>query len=513
MLKLFVACGLLSFLCFGSVKAQSFDTLSVKEDYDRLNARLVEIYDPCGVSTDRDHLVFGDGMSHVLDGYITMYQTTGDKAYLYKFVLQSLCMLENRHDLVGISKEARWGDLPYEDGNIVGAFAHFVFFIEKQDSVIKKMPLYAFDGIKNNALGATFETFGDFSKWLGQRVDETIEWYVVNQYWDDRYGFLAKPNSNEALILNKQIGFARAVFYMELAFPKSLYTGKAMIIANLMKGNIAFHDRKKRIRYNQPVLQLTDDNAYWWYHYGWSLIYKEYKRLGLFKTWNPSYEIFTSHAEDMSHGAVVLYLPMDFYKNSSNSPFTATDMLRFRNTFVKNVYDGTGGFYNTLRKTDGSISDNRCSTDCPHSYHAMTALMYMPYAEFDSVLPTERGVYPIVMDFYRKNVANSSTQPKNYCCGMNKGHAEVVQAQWKREAVNLTLYKRKLVYSQNFHAKNTLVIAPENGGAKAYADPIITTDEFTVEPGVKTQLSAGNEIILRSGTHFKSGSEVHLIIK
>lgn len=491
-------------------QAQMYDSLSIKEDYDRLNARLVEIYNPCGVSTEKDHLVFGDGMSHVLDGYITMYQTTGDKAYLYKFMLQALCMLENRHDIVGINSEARWGDLPYEDGYIVGAFAHFVYFIEKQDTLLQNATLFPFQELKENSFGVKFERFGDFSQWLGARVNETLKWYISNNFWNDQYGFLEKANSDEALILNKQIGFARAVFYMELSDPKSQFKGKSLIIANLMKGNVAFQDRSKRVKYNRPVLQLSDENAYYWYHSGWCLIHKEYKRFGIFKVMEPSYEIYTRHFEDMSHGAVVLYLPMDFYRNSPQSPFTTIDMIRFRNTFVKNIYDGKAGFYNTVNKTDGSISDNRCSTDCPHNFHAMTALMYMPYADFDSHFAHEKGVYPIVMDFYRENVANSSSLPKNYCCGMNKGHAEVVQAQWQREDFNLSLFNRKVVYSQNFNAKNNLFIAPENSLGKSYAEPIITEKEFTIEPGVTSELSAGKEIRIKAGTHFKPGSSVHI---
>ena len=85
---------------FRMLPAQNYSTIPVKEEYDLFNTLRVNSasYNPCTVPPNDDAGAFGDGMSKVLEGYITMYKATGDKAYLYKFVHQSLCMVENRHD-------------------------------------------------------------------------------------------------------------------------------------------------------------------------------------------------------------------------------------------------------------------------------------------------------------------------------------------------------------------------------------------------------------------------------
>lgn len=491
-------------------QAQMYDSLSIKEDYDRLNARLVEIYNPCGISTDNDHTVFGDGMSHLMDGYITMYKTTGDKAYLYKFMLQSLCILENRHDLAGIGLEPRWGDLTYEDGYIVGVMAHFVHFIESEDTLLREMNVYPFPEIQGNAFGIKINTFGDFTAWLSSKVQETVDWFIANDQWSEAFGLKDYPNSNEAMVINKQIGFARALLYIGLTENNKEYLRKSKVITDLWQGNVSFHDFCARKRYNAPVFYLDKNDAYWWYHYGWTVHLDKCKKKRKGTHESPSYNVYTTNYEDISHGAVVLYLPIDHFRHDPNSPFSLLDMQRFRNTFVKNIYDGKGGFYNTVKGNDGPISDNKCRKDCPHNYHEMKALMYMPYADFDYLAPNEMGVYSIIMDFYSSHVANKFSIPKGYCCGMNKGHAEVVQAQWQREKVNLTLMNRKVVYSQNFNAKNNLFIAPEKSVGKSYAEPIITEKEFTIEAGVTSELTAGKEIRIKAGTHFKPGSSVHI---
>lgn len=85
--------------------------LPLKEEYDIYNSHRITIeYNPCLKNIDTDGPDFGDGMAKVLEGYISMFEATGDKAYLNKFVLQSLCIMENRHDFNAppSHNEPRW---------------------------------------------------------------------------------------------------------------------------------------------------------------------------------------------------------------------------------------------------------------------------------------------------------------------------------------------------------------------------------------------------------------------
>ena len=113
-----------------SFLSQMYSSLQTKEEYDLFNNSEVNRFKPCLVSPENDQNNFGDGMAYMLEGYITMYKTTGDKGYLYKFLIQSLCIMENRHDIAGVNSDPRWSDAMYHDGNIIGSMAHFVHFIK-----------------------------------------------------------------------------------------------------------------------------------------------------------------------------------------------------------------------------------------------------------------------------------------------------------------------------------------------------------------------------------------------
>ena len=114
---------LVALSCF-QINTQS-QSLPLKEEYDTYNHHRVtstfynnaipptlDTYNPCYKDFQSDATIFGDGMAKVLEGYIVMFEATGDKAYLNKFVLQSLCIMENRHDFNTpfCKNEPRWVD-------------------------------------------------------------------------------------------------------------------------------------------------------------------------------------------------------------------------------------------------------------------------------------------------------------------------------------------------------------------------------------------------------------------
>lgn len=491
-----------------SVTLSQQEPLPIKEDYDRFNKELVRRYNPCGISLEKDQTVFGDGMSHILDGYFTMFETTGDKDYIYKFILQTLCILENRHDIAGISNDPIWGELTYEDGYIIGSMARVAYALRTTDK-LKDEPLYPFPGITENSFNVQFQSAGQFGQWLSKQLTVTLDWYISKGYWNEYTGFLELPSDTSGMVVNKQIGYARAALYIGLMDNREDLLDKAHRVAALYKEPVIFRDKWARKRYNAPMLLLNDKDAYWLYHYGWTIPYRQ-------KWWqlrpNPSFKTYTYDYEDISHGAVVYYLPIDHLKLGITPFFDSIDFRRMRNTFVRNIYDGKNGFYNAMNGVDSPISDMKCTGNCPHNYHALKALMYSPFVPYDTCYPTEKGIYSILMDYYKAEILPSQSLPSGYCCGMNKGHAELVQQQWNKEKVNLVLGKRVLVYDQDFYAKGKLTIDPTSSEQSSYAEPSIEAPVWQVKPGVKTTIQSNYAVHLKPGVHFSPGSQVKVSV-
>lgn len=495
-----------------SASAQNYADLQVKEEYDFYNSDQINNYQPCVTNANDDQDAYGDGMSYILEGYITMYKTTGDKGYLYKFLIQSLCMMENRHDIAGVNNDPRWSESMYHDGYIIGSMAHFVHFIELEEPGLQNLAIHPFPEITNSVFSFNFNTFGQYATWLSARVDETLFWFINNGYWDNGFAMRQDPEHHYAAAINMQIGFARAFLFNGLSTSYSPHLQKAAIIGNLFKNNVDVSDECEGVYYNSPAIRLNaTNNSYWWYHAGWKVYVRKCFWKGEWFNEIDDYDEFVQFKEDISHGSIVSLLPLDYYNHQPSSSFNQTDMLRFRNTFAKNIYDDNSGFYNSM---DGSDNPVYGCNGCPHNFYKFSVLNYMPFQRFDN-LGTATNVYNIIMDFYATNIANTTTIPSGYCCDMNNGHAEVVKAQWEHECVNLTLYNREVVYDQDFFVKNTLSIEPEATLGNSYTEPIIATPTFTVKSGINAEFMAGESIVLKPGTHIEPGigsSKVHLFI-
>lgn len=331
-----------------SLAGQNYNTIPAKEEFDLYNDIRVfnTSYNPCTANPNNDAEIFGDGMSKVLEGYIVMYKATGDKAYLYKFVHQSLCITENRHDFnpSATNNEPIWSFDPqmYLDGYIIAAFSRFIYLVKNEIPTLFNEPIYQFDELLPanyapntcfcNKFGITFSTFGQYANWLQDRVGETLWWYLTNGYWSNDWGMLQVPGSNATgAAINMQVGFGRVLLFIGLTTGEQSFLDKAETIANLYKSHVFFYDICENKFYNADVLRLTNDNAYWWYHSGWSRLRKD-----CFPFFNvPKYSGFVAFIEDISHGGIVTWLPLDFCKFQPNTPFSINDMIRFRNTFSK----------------------------------------------------------------------------------------------------------------------------------------------------------------------------------
>ncbi|MDD3860778.1 MAG: hypothetical protein PHW83_11310, partial [Bacteroidales bacterium] len=329
--------------------SQQYDTLRIKEDYDYYSEYLVfNNYKLCTLHPDKDWNTFGDGVSKILDGYIDLYLTTKDKAYLYKFVHQSLCMIENRNDInpEASTKTPKWTETPlstYTDGYIIGTFSRFVHLIKVLEPELIELELYQFDEINPdlyepntcncNYTNQKFNTFGEYAQWLEDRTRETLDYFVYRGLWDDKKGVL---QTSGELVINMQTGFARCLLYTGLSTGNEDYLRMADTIASLYKSQVKFHDRCTKQRYNSPVLRYdSNKDSYWWYHSGWSLSYRECGRSLFIKV--PNYLAFTEYVEDINHGTIVMMYPYEYYQFGKGKYFDETDMIRFKNTFKNNI--------------------------------------------------------------------------------------------------------------------------------------------------------------------------------
>ncbi len=516
----------------GTLSAQTYDSLCVKEDYDFYTENVVfNGYKLCTLHPDKDWNIFGDGVSKVIDGYIDVYLATKDKAYLYKFVHQSLCIIENRNDInpEATAKTPKWSESTsstYVDGYVIGSLARFVHLVKVLEPELMNVELYQFDELNPdlyepnscncNYTGIRFKTFGEYAQWLEDRVRETLDFFVYGGLWDYETG-MQQPGG--ALIINMQTGFARCLLFTGLSSTNKEYLRMADTIASLHKSIVSLNDKCTNQKYKAPVLRLNkENNSYWWYHAGWRILYRECAKSLFIKV--ASYNSFTEYMEDVSHGTIVMTFPYEYYKYRNGNFFTSTDMLRFRNTFIYNLYDN--GKYNI--GVDGSngttYPESRYDAEQLNAIRQTSALGFANWADFDfGPISSEPQAYNIVMNDYIKLLCNKTEVPKWYGGQKSMGHAQIVAQQWKRETYNLSLYNRDMVYDQDFYAPGKLVIDPKynrpkiNTDKKPFAHPKTFVDggqydRFVIEPGVKVNLSSKESVHIKQGFYAKKGSEL-----
>lgn len=516
--------------------AQSNATYSIKEQYDKRQNTFIEngSYNPCNVGSVPKDIsdLYGDGMSYVLESYIRMYETTKDKAYLIKFILDAICMHEHRRDVLGIDSDPTWGCKSccngqicmYHDGLIIWPMSHFVHQVIIEEPSLYSLPLPQITNTKitNNLFGATFNTYGDFAQWLRIRTEQTLDWYTYGNsgngfanYWGDdtRCYIPTTDHTDRALVINMQAGFASALFYLGITDPNTDYLHKAVQIAKAYKGTyIEKHPDIFNLclfpsSHTYPVMDLQSNNSYVWKTNGWREItcndYKEGK----------------NDYEDISHAIQGLIYPRAIHNRlESNSVvlFDDNDMTRFRNTFSFNIYAGnSSGCPHFHSGIDGDDIVNYNSGFNGLDALKIRALSWMPFYKYDSY-SSAPDVYDIVMSYYVCDILNNIN---NIESGMDfYGLSEVVAAQWDKECVNLTLYSRDVIYNQDFVVKNKLVVAPQQNdnvhqiGEDPFAEPKTfvdngSKDRFVVEAGVTVNMVAGESIELLPGFETRLGSD------
>jgi hypothetical protein len=478
----------------------------------------------------------GDRASYIMTSYMRMYKTTKDKAYLIKFI--NLCLKVQSLKMENNQSNNPPGDAPiwaneasmYHNGLILAPMAEFIHLVKIDDPGLQTLEFPV--NLINNA---NLSTYLDFAGWLKSLVAATLN-YMIDYYWiDDSRAFakglvdhddLDKETANE---INQQSAFGVAMFYLGHAYPNEFLTGshyylhKADAMAQLYQTTINLDDDCACVSYLSKIFHLPSTNAYWWYDYGWRVTYYG---CGLADcepyighSNQPKCDEYQEYLEDISHGILTLFFPRVVYEYSFSSSITLDDMTYWRNTFAKNIYDGSGNFRNNVMGTNDQQYLGHNLNDL-----RWRVLGWMPFYKYDDYDSSPIPLYDIVMNYYANGVPGDQySSTLNYPVvnlqdGLDYlGLSEVVSAQWDKECINLTLYNRDVVYDQDFVVNGNLTVAPRqntndvNYTTTPFADPQTfidsgPLDRFIVESGITVNMTAGNSIELLPGFEAKAGS-------
>ena len=505
-------------------------TFKVKEQFDFLQPQIHGINSYADFNTLPPAITnqgnLGDGISRIIDSYLTMYQVTDDKAYLIKFIQECILIERVRNDYTeqGAPKWTKpennnTSEELYHNGCILMPMAKFVYII-KSNSSIYNAPLYQTSDLQSFSLH--FPTYGSFATWLSNRVDESLFSLILNNWSTE--GFMDHGNSVE--IINKQSDLAASLLYMGLANNNSGYISKSITISNKYHSQVGFTDQcPTTISYNAPVFQQNNFNSYWWYLHGWRIPTRDCM------SWEPPYyafwdvpklSVYVDAIEDMSHAVQTLVFPFSAYETGNH--FSESEMIKFHNTFTKHLWHDSE-FHNNVAGTDDHFWQNGIRMDDrPPGFFKYRALNYMPLWKFDGLTGSNNNVYYIIMPFYGSHVYEKSLSDMSQdgvvdfsSASLLWGISEVAKAQWQKEScLNLTLYNRDLVYNQNFSAKNKLIVTPMANdyyhtiNQVAFAEPNFTSNEFIVRSGVSCTMTAG-DIISLDDFEAEFGSEFEAI--
>lgn len=509
--KKILLAGILLLLSNCILFSQSNVSLLIKEDCDHYQYLLHDKFPVCDSNLLSDSSDYGNKFAYLLESNLDMFELSFDKGYLYQFIEISLCMLENRRDVFSSSSSFPiWSFSVYENGNIIGAFSRFVFVVNSNN--LNSELLSQFPFIANNFFGEEFSTFGSYASWIQDRCGETIWYYLTNGFWSNSQGIKKSPGEEYGGDINMQSGFARALLYVGLCSGEESFLLKASIIESLILGSVSIDDGCEDYEETLPVLQLDSiTNAYGWYHSGWHL--SEHDCLWALNTHDKGG--YFQYQEDISHGAIVMNMVMDFYNYHNGTDLTEVDMERFKNMFTQKIYLSPGKFANSVFGTMGPIyfNDNQPTDYFDTSFYKVRALHYAPLSAFDGGNDTSNNVdvYDIIMNLYLTDYANWDTLP--YTPLDNWGHAKVVKMQWDNSCPDLHLYRRQIVYDQDFWSKGDLII---NGIDErvdyTFMHPTnFESPVFEIVSGVSSAISSSQEVDLQN-FHAKEGSDVHIFV-
>jgi hypothetical protein len=517
MKKTFLFC-IFGFLASVLGHAQDYAQYKIKEHYDKLHQDfLYSKYQPYDLSLNNTQAVIADnicdGWSYILESEIQMYKVTHDKGYLVRFANEAINAMEKRGDQMGYSSDPVWAATGpiYQNGLIIWPMAHFWFLIKKEEPALQSFVVPQSDKIASNTFGENFTTLEDIAKWLHDKAEGTLDFITYNStgQWRDNdvcYTRVMSPDNNEnAISLNEQFCIANSLLYFGMTDPNDDYIIKARAISDNAIGTYRKRDCNTLFFHNENIEgDFLMNNTLIWHSNGWLKI----------DCGSEQYEDY----EDVGHAVQVLTFVHSLYNTSSYhtiNDFGLSEMIQLRNMFMQNVWINTVDIECPPSFHAGIDGDD--VIESAHQYDGINnilakwrVLSFMPFYLFDQY-SNGYDLYDVDMAFYKCAVYDDDSSFLIYSGGSDlNGISDVVAAQWDKECVNLSLYKRDVVYDQDFNVKNILTVEPESNSqyntANSFADPIIQTSTFTIEPNVTSNMVAGEEIILKPGFSALSGS-------
>ena len=419
-------------------------------------------------------------------------------------------------------------------------------------------------------------TYGALGSWFRDRVNESLTYHWTNYWRDDEGFLYLKLDGGDIKTLSEQCDGFTYYGGLTGVNQHSPLTVAAMYLAAIdpstplktIPQKIAYFYFKYIPIYKDDdcnpldinigvdaecelfqVMQLNQPyNAYWWFDNGWSNFGEgnsihsrsSCKDEPLGGKCRRECSDLTKYVEDFGHADYMMEFPIHAIPFLGQY-FNQDEMIRWKNTFTKLIWDPYHpegpGFHTLVNGTDTyNGTDSECCNgdfNCPCFFSI--PLMFAPLSKFDYDFdPSDpQGIYPkvynIVMDYY-EDVMEPAIITNYWRMGSRPiyGQARTTAAQWDKECTNNTLYNRDVVYDQDFFAKNILTIAPRqttdvfytkdnSGNPSPFADPETFTDggpkdRFIIESGTTVNMTAGERIVVKSGSSAKLGSKFHAYI-
>jgi hypothetical protein len=271
------------------------------------------------------------------------------------------------------------------------------------------------------------------------------------------------------------------------------------------------------------LVDYTSNNSYYWYYQGWN----EHKDCiwecssqncsGFCSSgYAPPYNDF-DQVEDIGHAYndyefIFALNETEFRNYSGVLVYPDNEMLKYRNTILKNVWKGGSKFSNKLDGTDLFYHNGNC---VPVNDLAKRVFVFAKLRKWDYLDANSTSIYSVLMSHYSNSVQdyNSviwSPNPGQYFVGV----ARMLKAQYDNQCPNLHLRNRILTYDQDFAIKHDLIVdanrslVNSSGNVESIFHPKTSNSEFIIESGVESNFIAGHSVKFWPGFHAKTGSHV-----
>jgi len=267
---------------------------------------------------------------------IRMYEATGDYLnYLDPIITYSYEIQSKNKPTKKWYDEIPASQLLSYSGQVLRPMAEFIMLVKK-DTILQKRKIsksfFEEHKLMNQKIDSNkIENYLDYCIWLEKQVINDVD-YLTDLHWLDFEKGFTKDFSGWSLSykmpaeLNIQAAWV-PIFYClnETTKNHNYYLERGNTISQLFKNQLSIYE----IKNSNPRIQ-----NYTWFH-----------NLNLAKKGGD-----LLYREDVSHGAVDLYIPLYSYQISPTKVFNLLDLYRFNKTFTYNIYDRINqtGFRNSV---------------------------------------------------------------------------------------------------------------------------------------------------------------------